>query len=166
MDISQYSIEMLARNHDRDEFSCGVSELDEYLKKFARKHNTDGLNSTWVLVEKNSPRIIGFYSFAAATVIQDTFPDPVKSKLPNYDIPCFRLTRFGIDSRYQGQGLGAFLLFKALHHAKMVSEQIGAFAVVIDAKNDNVKKFYMYHGFKELSGLLLYLPTKELKKRF
>ncbi|MCK9547948.1 MAG: hypothetical protein RBS49_03410 [Sphaerochaeta sp.] len=60
MDTANYSIEELTRLHDRAHFSCGVAELDQYLKKDARRHNDSGFNYTKVLVENGKSDIIPF----------------------------------------------------------------------------------------------------------
>jgi len=163
VDTENYSIEELTRSHDRTGFSCGVVELDQYLKKDARRHNDAGFNCTKVLVENGKNDIIGFYSFAAASLSPQSFPLDRQHTLPRYEIPCFRLTRFGIDLKYQKNGFGAYLLYCALKHAVELSNSIGSYAVVVDAKNEGVKSFYLKHGFHPLSGLLLYLPIKEIK---
>lgn len=164
METERYCLEVLSRSHNRDGFSCGIVELDDYLKRDARRHNASGLNHTKVLVEKDSTDIIGFFSFAAASVSRESFPKDYK--LPHYDIPCLRLTRFGIDQRYQKKGFGEYLLFCALKHASKTSQNIGAYAVVIDAKNEKAKSFYTKFGFYVLSGLIVYLPMKELRGSF
>lgn len=163
MDVQRYSIEELSRKHNRNGFFCGIDELDEYLKKDARRHNSVGINSTKVLVEKGCKDIIGFFSFAAASVSPKTFSVGEKSKLPNYEIPCFRLTRFGIDGRYQGKGFGAYLLYCALKQANEMSQNIAAYAVLVDSKSEAAKAFYLKHGFQTLSGLIVYLSMKELR---
>jgi hypothetical protein len=163
VDIENYCIEELSRVHDRTGFSCGVVELDQYLQRDARRHNVSGFNYTKVLVENGKNNIIGFYSYAAASLSRQSFPTDQLNKLPNHEIPCFRLTRFGIDIRYQKSGFGVYLLYCALKHAVGLSSSIGGYAVVVDAKNEGVKSFYIKHGFYPLSGLLLYLPIKEIK---
>lgn len=44
----------------------------------------------------------------------------------------------------------------------------GRCAVIIDALKEDVKKFYMKYGFKELANknLILYLPMKQIAKLF
>lgn len=163
MDYEDYSIEELSRAHNRTGFSCGVVELDQYLQKDARRHNSSGFNQTKVLVETGKKAIIGFFSYAAASLSRQSFPSDQQNILPNYEIPCFRLTRFGIDKRYQKSGFGSYLLYCALKHAVELSSNIGSYAVIVDAKNEDVKSFYIKKGFYPLSGLLLYLPLKDIK---
>ncbi|MBI9095081.1 MAG: GNAT family N-acetyltransferase [Sphaerochaeta sp.] len=163
MNYENYSIEALSRAHNRTGFSCGVVELDQYLQKDARRHNSSGFNQTKVLVETGEKAIIGFYSYAAASLARQLFPRDKQNSFPNYEIPCFRLTRFGIDKRYQKSGFGSYLLYCALKHAVELSSNIGSYAVLVDAKNEEVKSFYIKNGFYPLSGFLLYLPIKEIK---
>jgi hypothetical protein len=60
--MEKYTLEVLTRSHNRGDFSCGILELDDYLKKDARRHNTLGINHTRVLVENGSKNIIGFFT--------------------------------------------------------------------------------------------------------
>lgn len=165
MEFENFVVEDITRNHDRNSFSCGIVELDNYLKYDARRHHQEGFNHTQVLTNGTSSQILGFFSFAAASLSSDYFENGRVSKLQNYDIPCLKLSRFALDQRYHGQGLGQFLLVCALKHACKVSQKIGAYAVIIDAKNDFAKSFYIRNGFDELKDMIIYLPIKDIRNR-
>ncbi len=71
-----------------------------------------------------------------------------------------------MDERYQGQGLGAFLLVDALRRSLM--SEIVAAAVVVDAKDETARAFYEYHNFVSLAGvpLRLFLPMTLIARQF
>lgn len=49
--------------HRRDQFFCGVDELDDFLKTKARKQASQNLSKTFVLVAENDlAEIIGYYT--------------------------------------------------------------------------------------------------------
>lgn len=56
--------------------------------------------------------------------------------------------RLALDQRYQGQGLGSFLLLDALH--RCVTSDIASFAVIVDAIDEEAHAFYLHAGFLPL----------------
>ena len=63
-------------------------------------------------------------------------------------------------------GLGEFLLMDALTRCLRVSEEIAVFAVIVDAKNQQAKDFYLKYGFIPLEDqeLSLFLPIDTIKR--
>ena len=45
----------LNRTHNRDNFNCGVEELNYFLRNLARQNLKKGLSRTFVAVDKNIP---------------------------------------------------------------------------------------------------------------
>ncbi|CAN5213460.1 hypothetical protein BH09SUM1_BH09SUM1_08210 [soil metagenome] len=79
-------------------------------------------------------------------------PDTAK-KLPRYRaLPATLLGRLAIDSKFQGKGLGAALLAKALQRSHANTGEIGSVAVVVDAIDEAAAKFYASFGFIYLSS--------------
>ncbi|NQT60127.1 MAG: GNAT family N-acetyltransferase [Bacteroidetes bacterium] len=163
MDFDSLVIEDINSNFDRDSFSCGISDLDCYLKTLANMHHKTGLNKTKILTPDNSI-IIGFFSFAASFIKRESLPVSIINKYPNYPLPCFLLTRFAVDQKYQHMNVGGYLLKRALQHAYLISQEMGSLAVIVDAKNQNAKGFYQHYGFRELdSNMTLFILMKEIK---
>jgi GNAT superfamily N-acetyltransferase len=157
VDFGQLYVDDINRSYDRESFSCGNDELDQYLRRYANSHHRKGLNKTKVLTNDNC-QILGFFSLAATCVKRQEFPTSISEKLPSYPIPCILLTQFAIDIRFQGQQLGGFLLKKALCHAYAISQEIGSIAVIVDAINVDAKDFYLHYGFRSLdSDMKLYI---------
>ncbi|TAF05246.1 MAG: GNAT family N-acetyltransferase [Nostocales cyanobacterium] len=111
-------------------------------------------------------KIIAGYSTLAATAIElANLPDFLIRKLPKYPLlPATLLGRLAIDERYQGQGLGTFLLLDALHRSK--NSEVASMAVVVDAKNEQARAFYEYHQFIPFPSqpLKLYFPMATILK--
>lgn len=66
--------------------------------------------------------------------------------------------RLAVSSAHQGTGLGAALLANALQRA--ATADIAAYALVVDAKDDQAARCYARHGFICLpdAALTLFLP--------
>ncbi len=91
--------------HDRAGFTCGISELDDYLRRFAVQHRRKGVSTVHVLVDTDRPSLIlGFYTLSAAQVDSAQLSDADRKKLPRYPIPCFRLGRLAC--RMDRPGIG------------------------------------------------------------
>ena len=143
-------------------FDCGADELNTYLKRFAKKNDKLGIGRTYVLLYKT--RALGFYTVSMAQIEFKALPKPSQGKLPRYPIPTVRIGRLAVDLSTQGQGLGEYLLMDALTRCLRVSEEIAVFAVIVDAKNNQAKNFYLKYGFIPLEDqeLSLFLPLSTI----
>ena len=149
------------RIHDRQAFSSGVRELDEYLQRFAVQQSKKGINVVRVLVDTETPRaILGFYSLSAAQVDAIQLDTREQQKLPRYPVPCFRLGRLAVHSTHHGQGLGRILIGCAVERCLEARKHVAAYALLVDAKGESAKTFYEYYGFTpcQNSPMTLYLP--------
>ena len=147
--------------HDRQGFDCGVPALDEYLHRFAEQHRRRGISSVFVLTDSAQPeRILGYYTLSAAEVDGQRLSEAERNKLPRYPVPCFRMGRLACRSDQQGHGRGKILVGCAVDRCLKARQQVAAYALVVDAKDDAAKAFYLHFGFKTLmdAKLTLYLP--------
>jgi predicted GNAT family N-acyltransferase len=147
--------------HDRQGFECGVPTLDEYLHRFAEQHRRRGISSVYVLTESAQPeRILGYYTLSAAEVDGQRLSAAERKKLPRYPVPCFRMGRLACRADQRGMGLGKLLLGCAVDRCLLARKQVAAYALVVDAKDDEAKAFYVHFGFMTLQDapLTLYLP--------
>src|SRR6476469_1721299 len=113
-----YIIEPLSEQHNRANFHCGIEALDSYLKRQASQDLRRFLTAVFVLYNLESEQIAGYYTLAATAIQLADLPDILTRKLPKYPlIPATLLGRLAIDERYQGKGLGTFLLFDALQRS-------------------------------------------------
>ena len=147
--------------HDRQGFSCDVSALDEYLRRFAEQHRRRGLTAVYVLVDSAAPsQVLGYYTLSAAEVDAARLPAAERKRLPCFPLPCFRMGRLACTAGQRGQGLGKLLLGCAVDRCLKARQQVAAFALVVDAKDDVARNFYLHFGFRSLQDtrMTLYLP--------
>jgi predicted GNAT family N-acyltransferase len=149
------------RLHDRAGFHCGVPALDDYLHKYAAQQTAKGISTIFVLVDDAAPsKILGFYTLSAAQVAVQQLSETDRKKLPRYPIPCFRLGRLARDIESRGTGLGEVLIGCAVDRCLHARSLVGAYALLVDAKDDKAKSFYVQYGFIPCvdAPMSLYLP--------
>lgn len=146
---SNFEIYPLDGSFNRDQFDCGTEALNKFLKSHARQNQDKGVSRTFVAIKSGdkSKRIVGFYSQSMAQIDLSSFPDAIKKKLPRHPVPSARIGRLATDLAMRGQGLGRLLVVDALKRVKAVSDQIGVYAVIVDAKDQFSKSFYLNLGF-------------------
>lgn len=161
-------IERIDKSHDYKSFQCGNPELDSYLQKYARQNDLTGIGRTYVAHLKNSKKIIGYYTIASSSIDGESLSEKLSKKLPGYPVPCALLGRLAVSEDYQREGLGEFLLMDALSRVLAISDQIGLYALIVEAVNDKARDFYMKYGFEAFidNKLRLVLSIKAAKKAF
>jgi GNAT superfamily N-acetyltransferase len=144
-----YSFEPLA-DHDRVSFSCGIPELDDYLRQQASQDAKRKVAAPFVMVDETR-RILGYYTLSAYGVRVEELPPDLAKKLPKYPlIPTTLLGRLAVSREHQGQKLGTLLLMDALYRSWKNSAQIASVGVVAEAIDDAARKFYLHHEFVSL----------------
>ncbi|MEK7953553.1 hypothetical protein [Luteolibacter soli] len=163
----RYTIELLdPAKHRREEFDCGVPVLSDYLKRRANQEMKAFAAACYVIVPDDDPgRIAGYYTLSATTIELTRLPDTLRKKLPRYDsLGAILVGRLARDLAFAAERIGEKLLLSALLRSYRESQQIGAVAVVVDAKDDPAAGFYQRFGFLPLEGSRFYLPMKEVPK--
>lgn len=157
-------IERLAARHQRTDFDCGEPALNAFLQRQAGQLERRGFGKTYVALAEDGIRVVGFITLSAGQVEAQKLPPNLK--LPRYPAPTLRIGRLGVDRQQQGRGTGQHLMAFALQLALEFSQQVGLYAVLVDAKNDKAKAFYTGLGFTATldDPLCLYLPMSTLAK--
>ena len=155
-------IEPLTQVHDHSEFDCGNDNLNTYLKNHALHHIKLGFGRTFVAVEDDDLRIVGYHTIAPSSANWQDFPISV-AKLA---VPVLLLGRLAVDRTRQRDGIGRKLLRDSLKRAIEFAENNACFAVCLDAFNEEAKAYYSQYGFRELNDdpLHLFLPMKTVRK--
>jgi len=130
--------------HIPDNFDCGVSSLDQWLRRQALKNEASGASRTFVVCF--GKEVVGYYALATGSVLRQQAPGKIKRKMPE-PIPVMVLGRLAVDRKWQGSGLGSSLLRDALLRTYNVSSQAGIRALLVHALSENAKAFYHRHGF-------------------
>lgn len=162
-------IERLANRHQRVGFDCGEPALNEFLQRQAGQLERRGFGKTYVALAADGLQVVGFVTLSAGQVESQKLP--VHLKLPRYpapisSAPILRIGRLAVAKAQQGHGTGQHLMSFALQLALEFSQQVGLYAVVVDAKNAKAKAFYEGLGFIATldDALCLYLPMATLAK--
>lgn len=148
------------RRQDREGFTCGVTALDDYLRRRAGQHQRDGIATTHVLIDDTEPaRILGYCSLSAAQLHLQELREGDRKRLPAYPVLAIRMGRLAVSSAEQGRGYGQLLLGHAVNMALSVRQTMGVRVLIVDAKDSKAAEFYQAHGFRATSnkGLMLYL---------
>lgn len=159
-----FRLEALA-DHDRAGFGCGDDALDHYFKALVTQDVRRHVANCFVAVEAATGALAAFYTIAAAGIPTPDLPADITKRLPRYPtLPAVRVGRLAVDQRFQGRGLGGALLADAA--AKALSEPAAAFALLVDAKNDDAVAFYEHHGFQRFASQrrMLFLPLATAAK--
>lgn len=158
------AIQLLSAQHRRDGFDCGDAALNDFLLRQAGQQQRRGFGKTYVALAKDGIEITGFITISAGQVATTSLP--AQLKLPRYPAPILRIGRLAVDVRYQGKGIGQDLLAFALRLAVEFSQRVGLYAVVVDAKHNKAKAFYIKLGFIAYvdNPLCLYLPVTTLEQ--
>jgi GNAT superfamily N-acetyltransferase len=146
--------------HDRQGFDCGVPALNEYLQRYAEQHRRKGISAAYVLVDSVAVSIVlGYYTLSAAEVDVAQLTDADRRRLPRYPVLCFRMGRLACRIDRRGRGLGKLLVGCAVDRCLKAREQVAAYALIVDAKDETARLFYEHFGFRRLidRDLTLYL---------
>jgi len=164
-----YSISQLNKQ-DRKDFDCGQTELNQYIKQLASQHIKHNVSRIFVAtLETNPDKVVGYYTLSHAQIDFKRLENLLPKRYPaHYPVPLARIGRFAVDKSIQGQGLGRILLTNALYRCYETSKQIGMTGVIVEAKDYEAQKFYMYNDFIPLEEcpLTLVILTKTLKSIF
>jgi len=160
----EYAIVPLDSKHDRRAFSCSNVALDRYLHEQASQDVRKRVATVFVLTAARGDVVIGYYSLAYGSVDLGEWPEALKKKLPLYPVvPVTLLGRLALDKKHQGKGLGEYLLMDALWRCSTVAMEIASLAIIVDAINDNARRFYEHYGFyvfpKQANRLFLHMQT-------
>ena len=146
MSLQLSAPQSLSASHRLDEFACGETVLDDWLKRRAMVNQMSGASRTFVVPDQEQ-RIYGYYAMAAGAVSHYTATSKVRRNMPD-PVPVMVLARLAVDTRTQGIKLGAALLQDAVNRAVVVSHNAGVRALLVHAINERAKQFYEHYGFQ------------------
>ena len=151
----------IADHHNFDQFSCGITSLDNWLKKRARSNERSRASRTFVLCDDN--RVVGYYALASGSLSAEVSPNKIKRNMPD-PIPVMVLGRLAIDQEYQGKKLSDALLRDAILRVLQAADIAGIKAILVHAISEEAKKFYLDRSFIESPSepMTLVLPLESI----
>ncbi|OGT07150.1 MAG: hypothetical protein A2103_02415 [Gammaproteobacteria bacterium GWF2_41_13] len=167
--LSQYNIQLLTKQHNRQKFSCGVESLNRYLQQQASQDIKRYLSTTFVLTQQKSAEVIGYYTLSSLAIDAGEFSENIVRRLPKYPLfPAILIGRLAIDERFHGNRLGELLIVDALRRSVKSSQEVAAMVVLVEAKNEKAARFYRRYGFIPFvhHECKLFLPIATAKALF
>ncbi len=156
-------LERLSADHEVAGFTCGVEELDGWLRRHAMA--AQQMDSARTFVVTRGVRVVGYVSLTMGTVQRAEAPRVLVRGMPAYPVGMVLIARLAVEQAEQGGGLGARLLAEALRMALVAGDAVAARLIVVDAIDERAAQFYRQHGFTAPLGdpLRLYRRMKEVR---
>lgn len=161
------------KTHDRAAFSCGVPQIDNYLKLTAKKGSKADVIRVWVVLDANNS-IVGFYDINMHAADVKDMPEAYKKKAGRHGmLPAAFIAMIGVDESQQGNGIGSALVADSLSRIARVSDEIGACIIILDVFDDGDqgavarrKTYYEEFGFIPLPDqpLRLFMPVQTARE--
>lgn len=129
----------LTADHDLSAFDCGEAALNDWLRHQALK-NESRFSRTYVVCTDN--QVVAYFCIAAGAVERMAAPGKVRRNAPS-NIPVSVIGRLAVSRDHAGKGLGADILADALRRIALASQSIGIGAVLVHAKDEAAKRFYL-----------------------
>jgi GNAT superfamily N-acetyltransferase len=147
-------------SHDISQFNSKSETLNNWLKEKAFKNEGDTAR-TYVVICEN--KVIGYYCLASSGVYHSVAIRKVKQNAPD-PVPCMIIGRLAVDEQWEGQGIGSGLLRDAIFRVLQASKIVGIRCILVHAKDEAAKQFYLKHKFKPspIEPLTLMLLLKDI----
>jgi GNAT superfamily N-acetyltransferase len=129
-----------------ESFDCGEPSLNIWLAQYARQAAAAGSARTFVTIDSEQERVVGYHALAAASIEQTAATERMRQGMPRHPIPAILLARLAVDRSVQGRGLGAWLLADAMRRALTAAEQVGIRVLVVHALDERAAAFYARQG--------------------
>jgi predicted N-acetyltransferase YhbS len=164
-DERKYLVKPLEQE-DRAAFVCGQEALDNYFWQLASRDIKNKLCVVFIVIPEDDPKtIVGFFTLSSQQISCDQLPEEFRKKTGRYKaVGATLLGRMAVATAFQKQKLGRFLLFSALHQAWKATKYVSSFAVVVDAKSEQVVPFYEKYGFRRLEGNRLMMAMRTIEE--
>lgn len=143
-------------------FDCGRIPLNRFVKNKnkAKKEEQRFRQRVVVSTPEASNECVGYYALRLGS-------DNALKPSAERGFQSVHLTNLAVDYRYQGQGIGRFLLMDAMDRVVRISDFAGFDALTLQSLDDDATAFYESIGFKIYEEgrqpKMLYLLTDLLK---
>jgi ribosomal protein S18 acetylase RimI-like enzyme len=164
--VTRFFSEALGK-HDRTAFASGNERIDTYFRATVSQDVKRHYAQCYVLVERETNRLAGFYSLSATNIPLVEIPAELARKLPRYPtVPAALIGWLGRDLGFRGQEIGAMLLRDAV--VRVAASNIGVYALCADAIDDAAVGFYLRLLFTPFGGRpkSLFLPLVTALRAF
>lgn len=158
--LADYEIRKLGLNDQVSQFDCGDEDLNDFIINDAPLYRKTLLAMTYVLIHKNTNKVVAYFSVANDRISINDFPTNTdfnrfrKHKFVNQkrlkSYPAIKLCRLGIDKSIQGMQIGTFLI-DFISTMFVTDNKSGCRFLTVDAYY-NAIPFYLKNEFVFLSS--------------
>jgi len=164
-------VELDVACHDTQGFNCGLTLLDDFLRKKAATHRELRISKTMVLpalIPSSGGKypIESFFTITQTVVKRDTLPAALAKPLPPYPVPASMIPCLAVAKQSQGQGLGKITVVRSLELLLKASKTVPSYAVIIKPYDERAEKLYKSFDFLELNEEFLWLPMATVEDLF
>jgi GNAT superfamily N-acetyltransferase len=156
--------ETIGKNHDLEAFDCHNNMLNEFLIRHARRSHEWGGLKTFLAIDDQDNRIMGFYSLGPVSIEPCTQNDERwgVSRLKQLGV---RLEYLAVDRRVQRRGLGGQLLLAAGRRCLLASIKPGGVLLLMAVREERAAKWFATYGAIPLSDMprFLVLPIASIE---
>lgn len=147
-------------------FDCDVPVLNAWIQRHAWPSHQGGGARVYVSVDSVQDLIAAYFCLSAAQADRATVPRRVSQGMGRSPVPVVLIGRFGVDKRFQGSGVGNFMVRHAFEETLKTAQWIGVRAVMVDAKDQDAANFYDRLGFTASVSdpLRLFIMIKDIKR--
>lgn len=170
----QVSIERFDPDNEYNviEFDCGMDEFNTFLHKNMHKEFERRVSIPYLCLldadEPNSPpKVVGYFTLASSSFDRKHLPSSERRKVIYRSVSCILLSKIAVDKSISGQGLGKWLLGKAIKQAFLSSRDVGVYALFLQSV-EGKEEFYIKAGLirsKADPSMFIY-PLKQYEKAF
>lgn len=139
--------------HRLDSFSCGKSDLDDFLRSEAASLHSDHLGHTCLIFHEDFPSVAGYITLSNDAIPLKTSEISDLGLAYEIELPAFpavKIGRLAIHKDLKRQGIGKRILDLAIGELVGVQTVTTGRLLITDALNEyDVIAFYQKYGFME-----------------
>lgn len=135
--------------YDFSQFDCGVDELNSFLSERMEKEFQRRVSIPHLCVvdgEGGLPkRVIAYFTLASSSFDKTNLSNKERRQFHYASVPCILLSKIAVSNDFQGQGVGKWLLGRAIAQAYSSSRDVGVYAMFLHAREGR-EQFYKDAG--------------------
>lgn len=168
LDLKSIRIGPLKDESCLKKFSCGERDIDRWVAGKAAKWS--GQNRTKVFVAQTTGNNVakGLYTLSFAQEEASKLAAHRDRDIWNSGVPLIYLGYLAVQSPFQGNGLGKFMLMHCLQRAYLISQHVAFYGVGLRSLNEQTTELYKKFGFgiaeNETSTPLMILPIWSIEE--
>ncbi|MGO9961866.1 MAG: hypothetical protein ACLPUG_00355 [Acidimicrobiales bacterium] len=93
--------QLFSSEHVLTGFDCGKLALNDWLVRHSLGNQSGGTSRTWVVMEVERQRVVGFHASSTASVLRSSAPKRFGRNQPE-ELPAILLGRIGVDAKCSG----------------------------------------------------------------